>query len=134
MCYATKYRVPLCTGKWAKYINKKIKSSLFYLIKAVECLPNKLTPFNSKIHNKEENYLKVRTIVFKYITPPIVKRLSILVYQYISILRSRVSTFPHFKFYYVTQLPLVPWVHWFYQSRLLRTNSNLIQVLFQYLY
>ena len=39
----------------------------------MECLPNKLTPFNFKIHYKEENYLKVKTVVFKYITPPIVK-------------------------------------------------------------
>ena len=42
-------------------------------MKAVEYLPNKLTPFNFKIYYKEENYLKVRTAVFKYITPPIVK-------------------------------------------------------------
>ena len=39
----------------------------------MEYLPNKLTPFNSKIHYKEKNYLKVKTAVFKYITPPIVK-------------------------------------------------------------
>ena len=39
----------------------------------MEYLPNRLTPFNSEIHYKEENYLKVRTAVFKYITPPIVK-------------------------------------------------------------
>ena len=36
----------------------------------MECLPNRLTPLYSKIHYKEENYLKVRTAVFKYITPP----------------------------------------------------------------
>ena len=36
-------------------------------------MPNKLTPLYSKIYYKEENYLKVRTVVFKYITPPIVK-------------------------------------------------------------
>ena len=42
-------------------------------MKAGECLPNRLTPFNSKIHYKRENYLKVKTVVFKYITPPIVK-------------------------------------------------------------
>ena len=34
---------------------------------------NKLTPLYSKIYYKEENYLKVRTVVFKYINPPIVK-------------------------------------------------------------
>ena len=39
----------------------------------MEYLPNKLTPFNFKIYYKEEHYLKVRTVVFKYITPSIVK-------------------------------------------------------------
>jgi hypothetical protein len=29
-------------------------------------MPNRLTPLYSKIYYKEENYLKVRTIVFKY--------------------------------------------------------------------
>ena len=33
-------------------------------------LPNKLTLLYSKIYYKEENYLKVKTAVFKYITPP----------------------------------------------------------------
>ena len=36
-------------------------------------MPNRLTPLYSKIHYKEENYLKVGTAVFKYITPSIVK-------------------------------------------------------------
>ena len=36
-------------------------------------MPNKLTSLYSKIYYKEENYLKVKTAVFKYITPPIVK-------------------------------------------------------------
>ena len=45
-------------------------------------MPNKLTPLYSKIHYKEENYLKVRTAVFKYITLFIVKvkYISILIY------------------------------------------------------
>ena len=30
---------------------------------------NRLTPLYSKIYYKEENYLKIKTIVFKYITP-----------------------------------------------------------------
>ena len=34
---------------------------------------NRLTPLYSEIHYEEENYLKVRTAVFKYITPPIIK-------------------------------------------------------------
>ena len=33
-------------------------------------MPNRLTPLYSEIHYKEKNYLKVRTAVFKYITPP----------------------------------------------------------------
>ena len=33
-------------------------------------MPNRLTPLYSKIYYKEENYLKVKTVVFKYITPP----------------------------------------------------------------
>ena len=33
-------------------------------------MPNKLTLLYSKIYYKEENYLKVKTAVFKYITPP----------------------------------------------------------------
>ena len=36
-------------------------------------MPNRLTPLYFKIYYKEENYLKVKTTVFKYITPPIVK-------------------------------------------------------------
>ena len=36
-------------------------------------MPNRLTPLYSEIYYEEENYLKVRTVVFKYITPPIVK-------------------------------------------------------------
>ena len=36
-------------------------------------MPNKLTPLYSKIYYKKENYLKVKIVVFKYITPPIVK-------------------------------------------------------------
>ena len=42
-------------------------------------MPNRLTPLYSKIYYKKENYLKVKTVVFKYITPPYSKGLSILV-------------------------------------------------------
>ena len=67
-------------------------------MKAVEYLLNKLTPLSSKIHYKEENYLKVRTVVFKYITLPIVKGLvcwyiSILVYCTLIFLYSHVLSF-----------------------------------------
>ena len=43
-------------------------------------MPNRLTLLYFKIYYKEENYLKVKTAVFKYITPPYSKGLSILVY------------------------------------------------------
>ena len=36
-------------------------------------MPNRLTPLYSKTYYKEKNYLKVKTVVFKYITPSIVK-------------------------------------------------------------
>ena len=36
-------------------------------------MPNRLSPLYSKIYYKEENNLKVKTAVFKYITLPIVK-------------------------------------------------------------
>ena len=57
---------------------------------------NRLTPLYSKIYYKEENYLKVKTVVFKYITPPIVKveYIGMLVYWYIPIFPySHVLTF-----------------------------------------
>ena len=41
---------------------------------------NRLTPLYFRIYYKKENYLKVKTTVFKYITPPYSKRFSILVY------------------------------------------------------
>ena len=49
-------------------------------------MPNKLTPLYSEIYYKKENYLKVRTAVFKYINSFIVKvkyisMLSTLVYS-----------------------------------------------------
>ena len=62
----------------------------------MEYLPNRLTFLYSKIYYKEENYLKVKTAVFKYITPPIVKveYVGMLVYQYVPIfLHSHVFTF-----------------------------------------
>ena len=77
-----RYRVPLSTGNWAGYVDRETTvKPLSPFVKAVEYLPNRLTPFNSEIHYEEENYLKVRTAVFKYITPPIVK-FGMLVRQY----------------------------------------------------
>ena len=99
MYYIIKYRVPLYTGKWARYINREIKLSLFYLIKAVKCLPNKLTLFYSKIHYKEKNYLKIRTVLLKYITLFYSKRFSISVHWYIGILNILYTHIPTFQTY-----------------------------------
>ena len=70
MYYVVKYRVLLWTSKWAGYVNRDVESQASFTGKALKCLPNRLTPLYSKIYYKEENYLKVRTVVFKYITPP----------------------------------------------------------------
>ena len=56
-------------------------SQVFFIKKAIKFIPNRLTSFNSKIYYKKENYLKVKTAIFKYITPPIVK-FGILVHWY----------------------------------------------------
>ena len=49
----------------------------------MEYLPNRLTPIYSKNHYEEENYLKVGTVVFKYITPPYSNNWSVLIFSYI---------------------------------------------------
>ena len=56
-----RYRVSRGSCKWARYINRDIKSQASFTVKALKCLPNRLTPLYSKIHYKEENYLKVKT-------------------------------------------------------------------------
>ena len=80
----------------------------------MECLPNKLTPFNFKIYYKEKNYLKVKTVSFKYITPSHSKGFNTLVYWYASVLSILYTYIPMFQtyiyteFYYMTWLPLIP--------------------------
>ena len=49
----------------------------------IKYLVNKLTLLYFKIYYKKENYLKVRTAVFKYITSPYSNS---LVYEYVGIL------------------------------------------------
>ena len=75
MCYIVKYRVLLWISNWAKYINRNIESQASFTKKALECLPNRLTPLYSKIHYEEENYLKVRTKCLIYPSPPYSKGL-----------------------------------------------------------
>ena len=55
-------------------------------------MPNRLILLYSKIYYKEENYLKVRTAVFKYITPPYSKG---WVYWYVSILVCFIFLYSH---------------------------------------
>ena len=62
----------MSTGNWARYVDKirlqvRTRVDQYRLLKV---LPNRLTPVYSKNYYKEENYLKVKTVVFKYITPP----------------------------------------------------------------
>ena len=78
MCYAVKYKVLLGTGKWARYIDRDVKSQAFFTKKALECLPNRLTPLYSKIYYKKENYLKVKTKLLIYLSPLYSKGLSML--------------------------------------------------------
>ena len=71
-CYAVRYLVPINTSNWARYVDK-IKSQVRTGVdqyRSLKILPNRLTFVYSENHNKEENYLKVKTVIFKYITPP----------------------------------------------------------------
>ena len=72
--------MPLGSYNWAQCIDRDVKSQVSFTKKALECLPNRLTPLYSKIHYEEENYLKVRTKLLIYLSPPYSKGLSILVY------------------------------------------------------
>ena len=65
--------------KLAQYIDKDVKSQASFTKKALECLPNKLTPLYFKIYYKEENYLKVRTELLIYPSPPYSKGFGMLV-------------------------------------------------------
>ena len=80
-----RYLVPTSTGNWARYVDR-IKSRVQTGVnqhRLLKVLPNRLTSIYSKNHYEEENYLKVKTVVFKYITPP---HSNSLVRQYVSIL------------------------------------------------
>ena len=77
-CYAVKYKVLLWTGKWAKYVDRDVESQASFTVKALEYLPNRLTLLYSEIHYEEKNYLKVKTELLIYPSPPYSKGLSIL--------------------------------------------------------
>ena len=67
-------------------------------------MPNRLTLLYSEIYYKKENYLKVKTAVFKYITPPIVKveYISMLVYSVYYI--PNIFIFLYFKLFIICRL------------------------------
>ena len=67
-----RYLVPTSTGNWARCVDR-IKLQVQTRVnqyRSLGVLANKLTLVYSKNYYKEENYLKVKTVVFKYITPP----------------------------------------------------------------
>ena len=70
MYYIVKYRVLLWTGNWARYVDKDIKSQASFTEKFLKYLLNRLTLLYSKIYYEEENYLKVRTKLLIYSSPP----------------------------------------------------------------
>ena len=83
--YAVRYLVPTSTGNWARYVDR-IRSQVRTGVnqyRSLKVLPNRLTPVYSKNYYKEENYLKVKTVVFKYITPPYSNGWFILTFLYI---------------------------------------------------
>ena len=67
-----RYLVPTSTSNWARCVNRiklQVRTGVNQY-RSLKVLPNRLTPIYSKNYYKEENYLKVKTVVFKYITPP----------------------------------------------------------------
>ena len=76
-------------------------------MKALKCLLNRLTPLYSKIHYEEENYLKVKTKLFIYLSPPHSKGLGMWEYWNISMSRSYILVYICTELSYVTQLPLI---------------------------
>ena len=67
-----RYLVPTSTSNWARCVGK-IKSQVQTGVnqyRLLRVLPNRLTSVYSKNYYKEENYLKVKTVIFKYLTPP----------------------------------------------------------------
>ena len=82
--YTVRYLVPISTGNWARYVDR-IKLQVLTKVdqyRLLRVLPNRLTPVYSKNHYKEENYLKVKTVVFKYITSPYSNSCYVLTFLY----------------------------------------------------
>ena len=80
-----RYLVPMSTGNWARCVDR-IKSQVRTGVnqyRSLGVLPNRLTPVYSKNYYEEENYLKVKIVVFKYITPPYSNGWFVLTFLYI---------------------------------------------------
>ena len=80
-----RYLVPISTGNWARCVDR-IRSQVRTGVdqhRSLKVLPNRLTPVYSENYYKEENYLKVKTVVFKYITPPYSNGWFVLTFLYI---------------------------------------------------
>ena len=77
MYYIVRYLVPTNTGNWARYVDR-IRSQVQTRVnqyRLLRVLPNRLTPIYSKNYYKEENYLKVKTKLLIYPSPPYSKGL-----------------------------------------------------------
>ena len=75
----------MSTGNWAGCVNR-IRSQVQTRVdqyRLLRVLPNRLTSVYSKNYYEEENYLKVKTVIFKYITPPYSNNWFILTFLYI---------------------------------------------------
>ena len=86
-----------------------MESQASFSKKTLECLSNRLTPLYSKIHYKEENYLKVKTKLFIYPSPPHSKGWCVLAFLCIlctELIRS-VRKYVQYVAIYVTRLPLI---------------------------
>ena len=125
-----KYRVLLWIGKWARYVDKDVKSQASFTEKALEYLPNRLTPLYSEIHYKEENYLMVKTKLLIYPSPPYSKGLGMWEYWYVAFLRSRVYMYWTLSCDSATPCPMVPLVQSvLYPTHWSLTNTSLLLVL-----
>ena len=66
-----RYLVPTSTGNWARYVDRirlQVRTGVDQY-RSLRVLPNRLTSVYSENYYEEENYLKVKTVVFKYTTP-----------------------------------------------------------------
>ena len=76
-------------------------------MKALECLPNRLTPLYSEIYYEEENYLKIKTELFIYPSPLYSKGLGMWECWNINISRSYILAYIRTELCYMTRLPLI---------------------------